>query len=321
MTIKDILSVMTVPDLKKYCTACGLTGLSKCRKPELIEKAAEYMTSPEAIRAALLAIDEGEFKAFKKALRSPEGKVDGLMSALFAAGLAAPDENGEGSVLADELLGYDLSGLDKSFYNERKKLQLLSRYFRAFVLLYGVIDLDTAGKLLNRYERMTMDASALTDALEQLSAAEQLYRLMGEHIVLSDIADEGEYEVHEYLVQQGDKPYAILPRQELLRYSDIGYIARPPQYKAFVSMLCGSYGMSLRKAQEFADMIVVMYNYGCESETPVDFATDSGIKFGGLEEVSEFVQFVSQLANDTRTFLNRGYTPNELHRLLAQKKG
>ena len=178
--------------LFRSCTACGLTGLSKCRKPELIEKAAEYMTSPEAIRAALLAIDEGEFKAFKKALRSPEGKVDGLMSALFAAGLAAPDENGEGSVLADELLGYDLSGLDKSFYNERKKLQLLSRYFRAFVLLYGVIDLDTAGKLLNRYERMTMDASALTDALEQLSAAEQLYRLMGEHIVLSDIADEGE---------------------------------------------------------------------------------------------------------------------------------
>lgn len=131
--------------------------------------------------------------------------------------------------------------------------------------------------------------------------------IVHENLVDIDLEDYYNMVEHQY-----GKPLYIPTKQELLKYNDDLYIPDTPQTKAMNDFFRKRLKMSREKAEDMVGECILIST--C-ADNPIDEMFDDieRMRIRMTEkQVKEFAALFSELHNNTRLPVNRGFTPNEL---------
>ena len=314
MTILDILKDKTVSELRRIAAGIGCTGCSKLKKAELAEKVAGRLAEPETIRQVLLVMDEDEFKRYKKKRRHPEGAeqlfptfdVQGYGRSILPDGDFLPH-----TVLSDEIRDFPVETLDKAFYKERKELQKLNRWLRAFTGFYGIIEAEAAVRLLKQYEGISCTADELENTAHRLAMANNHFWVSNRLIIHEALDDEAEVDAL-WQKQQG-KPYTAYPKALMFRFADIQYFPRLPQMEPVERFMRDYFHLSEKQAREETECICSILQGEMGPGEVFNVLAVDGLTFLRQEDVEAFMEVFAPLYNNIPLWANRGATPAEMY--------
>ncbi len=306
MTIQQNLTAKTVSELKAEAAKIGCSGTSKLKKAELAQRLAEYLCQPEIMLRTLSAMEEPEFKQFKKALRTPAQGFS--LPSLEKLGYASGAENGS-SVLCEEMKPVS-ELLDKAFYDKRRRLAGLNRYLSAFSAFYGVITLEAAGELLTRYDEKASDLLEKDAAL--LGMAVHGYVLDGNQIIHAGLTAKNAEKIS---AQQKGKPHAVLNKNEILRYADPDYCCRLAEQTDFCGFLRVRFEYTNHQAAELTKKICQLMQIESHLQPVIDLAHENGLKLEDLGDILDFSQAYEKLNRHYPLWIHCGYTAREIEKL------
>lgn len=185
--------------------------------------------------------------------------------------------------------------------------ELILQYLKAMVSLYGIIPVQKALEIINNQNSDTITATDLA----AIDLDDTIVEREGELFVHEALyADDS---VEELLAKQGDKPFCVPEKTELLKYSDGQYFERIQAYDDLKDFLIREFTVRDQTAEDICEDIQGMAAIGSFSvKTAMNDVQRRKISFSGVEQINRLMKYITELVNNTRNWDNRGYTPHEL---------
>lgn len=195
---------------------------------------------------------------------------------------------------------------------------LIIQYVAACVHLYGVIEYPMLLEIYNSQNKSTISSGELrailkdphyTKLLQQKRVYVHRQALVHEKIELL----EG-YE--KFLSVVAGKPYYVPQREELLRYSEEFYYEKTFYQEKLAKMLAKDFfgGSTLMLKEEMDNLMSKLQVVQVKIQEVVhEFL--GRFDFKDMQQLNEYVQAISMIANTTRLWENRGHTPDELFQM------
>ncbi len=215
--------------------------------------------------------------------------------------------------------------------------RLLRKYFNAMANLYGIIPLHKAKEII-----FSLSPKLVTEE-EFLAFAEiarhecEDYYIMGDDEIYSDvgrtkpldreiisavlIAESIDCVIEIKRNQQG-KPYYVPDRNHLLEYVDPCYCEDTPEMRKLRAFLKGNCDMSdEREAVVFEELLRGARLAAIQLADVFEYLDNLGVRLKSQRDVESFTALYNAFHNTTRMPCNRGYTPDEMMRVMPPKEG
>ena len=210
---------------------------------------------------------------------------------------------------------------------QTETLELLHKYFDAYTYLYGIIPLRKAMKIYNQ-QNPPIEEQIFAQFTNIVRHEDHLYAILGPHDLYADsiqedapldreiievslLEDIDSYD--EMKAAQDGKPYFIPSKVELLRYEDEFYYEKNASFIALRDFLRDHMKLSNKRADDIADELQLHASF---AEFDIQYIMDDmkrmGLVFQGFEDLNTFMALFTEMSNNTRMAMNRGYKPNEL---------
>lgn len=308
-------------ELEQIAKLYGVKGAYKLKKAELIEALLEAIPNkmPEILPMLDekdLAIFEGLFEADKEV--KPNEMIDPYYN-LMELELVQFVEDKQGSRLCVAPIikeTYKKINMDEVMPQIRRNSQLRD-YIISVLNLYGIVKLDWAATLFNKYYEPSTTVAELSDLVKKDMRLACQSKIMEDYIVEETIyaIDKGNFK--EFVGATVDKDYFI-PSKELLEnvYDEV-YYEPNLNVERLKSYLLKTYGVSDEKAEELVIAITMIARVDCDRtgktmEIMVEEIANLGIEFKSLSEINEIIKYLMPVINNTRKWINKGFTANEL---------
>lgn len=316
MKLIDILQNRTVSELKEQCASYRLARYSKLKKAELAQLLSETMLSDDFLEKFFLALDEPAFRNFEKLLKKKSCSGAWLIP-LANVGYVYLDK--DSFQIVEEMQSFDYKRFDGAFYKHRKQVQKYRDYLNAFANLYGILPYREMTGMLRAYEGAAFDEEELFDICSILDICGQSFTFMDDRLVVETLAIEPEF-YDEILRAQFGKPYARLPKTELLKYADNLYFEKTPQYFAVARFFQTVFHLNPKFSAELTADIVGLIQAEAPFSTILEYMDDMGCRFTQFDEdvALHFMSLYTDLHNNTRIWYDCGYTPNAMSRIQAE---
>ena len=125
----------------------------------------------------------------------------------------------------------------------------------------------------------------------------------------------------ELLAKQKDKPYYIPDKTELLNYEDTIYIEKNKSFRDMLQFMKKQMKIEDTDACDYCADIQLQIRNGAIPKSVIDECTRIGMNFADQKQFEVFMQFLMVMFNNTRIPENRGYTPNEIRKIMPDKDG
>ncbi len=116
--------------------------------------------------------------------------------------------------------------------------------------------------------------------------------------------------VEEHRMRPGIDYYPFTKKQ-LLKAGDPGYVDKTPEMNSFISFLLKHYRLSAEDKNEIALQLINMINIDSKPTLIIQYL-ESWLEFPSFEFVQQLTAKIMELYNDTRQWVLKGHTPNEL---------
>ncbi len=291
----------------------GVKGVKGCNKKTIIKKLIDYMMQPEIMRSYFLCLFDEEIEAFEKALRAvepyaPENARNGesLMN-LYEACYVGMLEDCRFLVPREvkELYG---RLKDKSFEEERKKVSYVLGCVRASEKLYGIVPLDIFMKLVGVNTQIELTEEQTKEILGKIPPEFMHSVVMEDKLYREELCSDYEG----LLLQQGEKEYYIPTLEEILDFGKYGCLPNDVELKRFVGFLEKELLVPEMEAYMAASLVQAYTCGGRNLQDVIDILNDFEIEVKNDRQMDKLIKALTRLRNNTRTIMNRGFTPNEL---------
>lgn len=228
-----------------------------------------------------------------------------------------------------------LSRMYQALTLPKETVKTIHDYFVAAAQLYGIIPLF---KLLELYNQQNPPVSkkdflAVAEVIRHehhyftILGAEHYYENapvsapIDREIVAEWLYCVDENDYYDLLDKQAGKPFAVLPKEEFLKYTDEYYYPVTPEVKAMEAYLeehldKAKLGKYVQPSDVLDDLILHVF-----MDEEMDFILGeldrSGVCFRSKKDAEDFMKVYVPLNNSTRKQVNRGYSPNELARIMG----
>ena len=190
---------------------------------------------------------------------------------------------------------------------------LIFKYLQATTNLYGIVPPEKVVEIYNQQNKDKIDLKDLVQYSDQSYSFFEYFEGYFAHDAL--FVGDGLWEVE---IEQSGKPYYVPPKQELLKYTDDTYIEKPPEYWRLYNYIA----KNITDAPEMLEDLMEDIHLTCALDFSIDSAMDEfnrrNIEFESEAQAIETIQLIVGLANNTRTWENRGHTPNEIFNLVEK---
>ena len=230
----------------------------------------------------------------------------------------------------------------------KDEVELLHAYFNAFSNLYGKVSLRNAFEIINEQNDNRFSKIKFLAFLKLNEKEKNFYHIVSRCEFYDDAPDEDPFDddiVNEAIVcideddyysideQQMGKPLCVLPKESLLKYADDSYREDTPatealeryieEYAEIIQPTRGHH--CVNTARDVVDDFVFTLHIDLDNES---MHIDDLLRLVVLpEDDEEFEKFMHgllplavEVANTTRRWSNRGYTPRELAGLLGDNR-
>lgn len=211
--------------------------------------------------------------------------------------------------------------------------RILRKYFTAMANLYGIIPLREAYEIAKHFSPRSFSEEEFFAFARIAAHEDNNHEILGEEALytdgqptafadyeivnldlLEDIASE-EMAYYKVKERQHGKDYYIPPtKEELLAYTDDGYVAVTPEYTAFKHFLRTHY----EPDEELFDIDFAVQIMFIKIRIDVDMSAALqnfayyGFKLRDDDDFVRFAELYQNHANNARIFSNCGYTPCEI---------
>ena len=184
---------------------------------------------------------------------------------------------------------------------------LIKRYLQGMVGLYGAIAEDEALEIIRSLETEPVTALELT-----LVNLDDSIVVRFDDVLVHE-AIESDEDLEDLLEWQDEKPFYVPDRETLLKYGDGQFFERSPAYDELKAFLVTEMGVDPETAEGICSDL---HGYSTISDlepadVPFEFARRQ-IELGDPERADRLMQLVRALERNTRQWINRGYTFEEL---------
>ena len=215
--------------------------------------------------------------------------------------------------------------------------RLLRKYFNAMANLYGIIPLHKAKEII-----FSLSPKLVTEE-EFLSFAEIArhecddYYILGDDELYSDVRHTKPLDreiisavlmaesidcVIEIKRNQQGKPYYVPDKNHLLEYVDPCYCEDTPEMRKLRAFLKGNCDMSdEREAVVFEELLRGARLAAIQLADVFEYLDNLGVRLKSQRDVERFTALYNAFHNTTRMPCNRGYTPDEMMRVMPPKEG
>lgn len=197
---------------------------------------------------------------------------------------------------------------------------LLLNYIRALVNLYGAVPKAKVLEIFNKQNDLDWTLDDLDTLIDSLEMEEEYFTDAGDQFVEESLLMD-EDSLPRLLSRQEGKPYYIPEREELLRYSDDCYQERPPAFARLQLYIQKQLFLDLVQAEEICeDILFDLSGHDYSIEFLLFEFERREIQFSDASQQRETVRLILDLANHTRTWANRGFTPAEIQNRAEHEK-
>lgn len=215
--------------------------------------------------------------------------------------------------------------------------RLLRKYFNAMANLYGIIPLHKAKEII-----FSLSPKLVTEE-EFLSFAEiarhecEDYYILGDNELYSDVRHTKPLDreiisavlmaesidcVIEIKRNQQGKPYYVPDKNHLLEYVDPCYCEDTPEIRKLRAFLKGNCDISdEREAVVFEELLRGARLAAIQLADVFEYLDNLGVRLKSQRDVERFTALYNAFHNTTRMPCNRGYTPDEMMRVMPPKEG
>ena len=234
--------------------------------------------------------------------------------------------------LAEEYTRRELNSLYREIPLKDTTSKLLRKYFNAMALLYGIIPLHKAKKII-----FSLSPKLVTEdeflAFAEIARHEcEEYKILGEdelfydgkctaplerEIIALNLLDESLDSFFEMENLHRGKPYYVPDKKHLLEYTDPFYCEDTPEKIALLRFMSERLNLTDYEQEAAFEYILccVRYSVGDISSVLDYFKLIMEAPFKSEQDLSRFLELYGNFHNTTRMPCNRGYTPKELRRM------
>jgi preprotein translocase subunit SecA len=191
-------------------------------------------------------------------------------------------------------------------------LNIYEQYVIACCNLYGMVEIKQVEHIFQVHNDTEFDLNLLGER-----NLETHFVVKWKDVFFNDSLEvEEDYKNHYKVVKT--KPYYEPNKMELLKYLDDEYFENNDQYRCFEKYI----GTKVNNKQIISD-IVYDTHLGFVDDTDIQFTINhiqnlGDIDFDSQAEIMQLMDHLKQLQNNTRMWLNNGFTPIELRKLFTK---
>ena len=315
-TLVETLKDRNVRELKEIGKAIEIKKYHSLKKEQLIQCIEEALLDVKVIQ---MIMDQTEAQLLKKLieLSKVESKkinaFEYITIELFKATgiLSCYQNNGEVIVIMPIEVRKSIEKIyNKEYIEKRKKLDEAYRYMNACVNLYGIITIDEFIEIYNLQNKNKIDHNEVSK-VSQMDGLSCCFKIGRSHLY-----EEGFFELDDDIIDEIlselKKSYRYVPsKEELLKYEDDLHFEETNlnfELKDFLMRKCHDENMV---EDLYIDIMMILKTEHNPSEV-LHILDDYEIGFNNEKEVQQMIGCISNLANNTRIWLRKGYKPSEL---------
>lgn len=313
MKLCEVLNKHTVKELKEMSKAFGIQGYSKLKKDELIEYVEASLLNYETAKQVFLCADQEEMELFEQSLGkevevAPEEYYKCIY--FFVSGFYFLTKENT-IIIPDEVKDLYETLFTSDFVKEKERFDLVISYCVACTNLYGVVPYEKVVEIFNSQNEEKTCAQELITNYHNMGLREVFFTLQGEYLVHEAI--ETEEALENLKENQGEKPYYIPSKEELLQYADDDYFDRTEEYDALYNYVLEHFVKTEEEAEELCEDLQLACCFGDGPADVMNQFIEHGVEFDSEEQVRMVGSLLSGMNNTTRMWDNRGFTANEMH--------
>ncbi|NCB02668.1 MAG: hypothetical protein EOM67_10945 [Spirochaetia bacterium] len=199
---------------------------------------------------------------------------------------------------------------DKTIFEKAHLHERIDSYAVSLSNLYGVLDIDQAAIVWNKYEKETLTPMMIGDELSHLNATQIFWWYENEYIISTyfDTSDE----VEEFLQSVKEVSYYMPSFEELRQFFSTPYDKSSPAAHAMIDFL-RTFPLDEQTEvqylmQQISDACVV----GEELPDVIELLNEYGLSFHATDEVTRFTQLYDDLEETSRIWKLKGHRPSVL---------
>ncbi len=321
-TLKEILALKPVSDLRKLCSFSDINGLNKMKKDKLILVSYEILTDEEEFREILYGMEEKMWEFLKILVDNKHIEYNKLFPEefynmrYFGTIQIFHYDNKQYIVVPEEIKSIYRNIVDKNFLKTKSHYNMIERYAIAAANLYKIISYDDLASIYNSQNKDQTDAKDLFDILSKHHFSGKGYCLFEKHIISEDYESLTPENLDDFDEITNDIPRYVPKKEELLKYMDERYYEITPEILALKDFIKKIVTEDEELIESYLENIVFFFR---DEEDPQDIF--KAIKSFGLDvsynHIHSLGRHLADVANSTRFWSRKGHTLNEV---FASKK-
>jgi len=314
--LADILSRLYKTEMDLIRKRLGLKNLSGLKKQELADELEKRI--PKQSRKIFWSFDQERYRLAKRILKNggfvyvsnfPLEKIEYLreQGIIFSG-----SKDGKKILFMPLELLEVFRGLDTPEF--KKHVSRNTEWIRlthGLLYYYGVMNLTKLGDML---EKLTGERPDTIQYMKVLHDAARYYEQIKPNDAGFGFCDERVFDAPKIMQEQNSRPgvdYYPFTKEQLLKAGEAGYIDRTPAFIRFVNFILAHYEITREEAEEVAEQCIYLIQ---RDDKPSNIIKHLGyrLEFPSLEMVQLLTGEVINLSNNTRMWILKGYTPEEL---------
>jgi len=313
-TLREFLQVLTKDDLTDIYRSLDLRGLSALNKQKLLEKFEVLI--PEKIEVAFRLLDKERFGLIERIVKNngfilekdmPLNRIRHLREqALIFPCLR---EGKKGLAVAQEVMDL-FRNLNEFYYKSIiKRNTEWIKLTQGLLYFYGVLDLNEIRK---RLAELTENPVDFLEYMEVIFKARSYY---GEIQIIDSgythkLVIDGEDLIDEQEARS-EIPYYHFTKAQLLQAGEPDFIERTRELNSVIEFLSGYYDLSEEEKDEIAIQCVYIIKLDGSLPELLEYL-QSILEFPSQEMLQQLAAKLVALCNNTRLWVLKGHTPEEI---------
>ncbi|WP_170132896.1 SEC-C metal-binding domain-containing protein [Saliterribacillus persicus] len=315
-SLEDGLRAFTkseLDDIRKYLNVTGVSGL---KKGDLLQVLLEEV--PKKIEDICKRWDDKRFSMLLQ-IANNGGKITapssiGLVQAgyLRTTGFIFTGTNQEKEVIALPVECIDqIKGL-KNNLAVRSKVKRNTEWLnlsRGLLYYYGTLNGSQLIELVGSYINEPVEVKEYFEVMHDANEFMEDYQY-DRHGFSDQAVVNPESVIAEHALRK-DLSFYPFSKQQLLKAGETDFMERNKSYVKLVKHLKQSFEIDKEEVDEIVEQCVIDIQNGATFNEVVEYFSDQ-FEFEGINEVQELMDHVTNLMNNTRLWILKGYTPTEL---------
>lgn len=313
LTLSEGLAKLTKNDLSSIRSNLGIKGASALKKQDLIDALVQEF--PAALPRIFNKLDETQYKIIKRIVAQGGHAFVPLESQQLGyfidRGIIFPGtyDKQKTLVIPEEVAACFKEMEGEAFSETVRRNTEWIKLTQGVLFYYGALSLHELENIIAYY---TGTKPELKDYLDVICDAAMFYkeiRMDHSGFSNSEVSNAGE------IIKENNSnvtlPFYLFTKDQILTAGEPGFVDRNPSYQALVRYIESNYDISHDEADILAEGCVHSIRAG-KSPNQLLLFLQNHLEINTVEAIRGFMDHIVQLHNNTRQWVIKGHTPQEL---------